>query len=107
MFTATRLIRRSVPAKAQPGLKPNQPKARMKDPTTTMGMLWPGIACARLPTYLPTRGPSAIAPARPMTPPIAWTTPEPAKSTAPWPNPQFLPAWASQPPPQTQLAKTP
>jgi len=32
------------------------------------------------------------------------TTPEPAKSTAPWPSPQFLPACASQPPPHTQFA---
>jgi hypothetical protein len=40
-----------------------------------------------------------------MIPPIACTTLEPAKSTAPWPSPQFFPACASHPPPHTQLAK--
>ena len=55
-------------------------------------------------SYLPMRGPMTIAPASAMTPPIACTTPEPAKSTAPWPSPQFMPPCASQPPPQTQFA---
>ena len=97
-------MRRSVPARVEPGLKPNQPKARMNVPITTIGMLWPGKACGLPLTYLPMRGPIARPPARAMIPPMACTTPEPAKSTAPCPKPQFLPAWASQPPPHTQLA---
>src|SRR5215472_10038273 len=39
VFTATTEMRRSVPARLEPGLKPNQPKARMKVPNITMGML--------------------------------------------------------------------
>ena len=61
-------------------------------PRTTIGMLWPGIACGLPSTYLPMRGPMHDR-RRPgaMMPPIACTTPEPAKSTAPWPRPQFMP----------------
>ena len=105
VFTTTKLIRRSVPASVEPGLNPNQPNARMNVPSTTIGMLWPGIGCGfPFLSYLPIRGPSTIAPASPMIPPIACTTPEPAKSTAPWPRPQLMPICASQPPPHTQLA---
>src|SRR5215203_5214515 len=50
------------------------------------------------------RGPIIMAPASAITPPMECTTPDPAKSTAPWPNCQFLPICASQPPPHTQLA---
>ena len=84
VFTTTKLMRRSVPASVEPGLKPNQPKARMKVPSTTIGTLCPGMAFG-LPceSYLPMRGPMTMAPASAMTPPIACTTPEPAKSTAP------------------------
>jgi len=32
------LIRRSVPDNVEPGLNPNQPKARMNVPSTTIGM---------------------------------------------------------------------
>ena len=39
-------MRKSVPASVEPGLKPNQPKARMNVPSTTIGTLWPGIALA-------------------------------------------------------------
>ena len=37
-------MRRSVPARVEPGLNPNQPKARMNVPATTIGTLCPGIA---------------------------------------------------------------
>ena len=42
-----------------PGLKPNQPSHRIKQPMVAAVMLWPGIACG-LPSaeYLPMRGPS-------------------------------------------------
>src|SRR5262245_15943987 len=105
VFTTMKLMRRSVPASVEPGLNPNQPNARMNVPSTTIGMLWPGIALG-LPclSYLPMRAPTTIAPASPISPPIPCTTPDPAKSTAPWPRPQFRPACASQPPPHTQLA---
>src|SRR5881396_2096933 len=78
----------------------------MKQPRTPIGMLWPGIGFA-VPSllYLPIRGPSTIAPASAVTPPTMCTTDEPAKSTWPCPRPKFLPSWASQPPPHTQLAK--
>ena len=71
-----------------------------------MGMWWAGITCAFPLMYFPMRGPMTIAPASAMTPPMACTTPEPAKSTAPWPHFQLMPDWASQPPPHTQLAYT-
>jgi len=38
VFTATTPIRKSVPARVEPALNPNQPKARMKQPTTAIGM---------------------------------------------------------------------
>src|SRR5262249_32631413 len=105
VFTTMKLMRRSVPANVEPGLKPNQPKARINVPRQTRGTLCPGIACG-LPceSYFPIRAPRTIAPASAMMPPMACTTPEPAKSTAPCPRPQLTPPWASQPPPQTQLA---
>src|SRR4029077_1606668 len=92
VFTATTAMRRSVPASVEPGLNPNQPKARMKVPSATIGTSCPGIAFG-LPceSYLPNRGPRINAPARAITPPIECTTPEPAKSTAPWPKPQLTP----------------
>src|SRR2546428_12360864 len=36
-------MRRSDPARVDPGLNPNHPKHRMNVPTSAMGMLWPGI----------------------------------------------------------------
>jgi hypothetical protein len=44
--------------------------------------------------------------ARATEPPIMWTTPEPAKSTAPLPKPAMRPMFWSQPPPQTQFPAT-
>src|SRR5262249_9710943 len=105
VFTTMKLMRRSVPASVDPGLNPNQPNANMNAPSTTAITLWPGIAwgfpCA---SYLPMRAPMQIAPASAMRPPMPWTTPEPAKSTAPCPRPQLIPPCASQPPPQSQFA---
>ena len=43
VLTATTAMRRSVPASVEPGLKPNQPKARMNVPSSAIGMWWPGI----------------------------------------------------------------
>ena len=105
VFTATTAMRVSVPASVEPALKPNQPKARMKVPSTTMEMLWPGMALT-LPSlpYLPMRGPSLRARKKAITPPVMCTTELPAKSTWPWPSPKFLPSVDSQPPPHTQLA---
>ncbi len=84
VLTATELMRRLPLADApsvEPGLKPNQPNARMKHPSSTIVMSWPGIALA-FPSrvYLPMRGPMMMPIARAVSPPTAWTTPEPAKS---------------------------
>jgi len=70
VLTAMTAMRRSPPASVLPGLKPNQPNARMKHPSTPIGMLWPGIGLAEPSLlYLPMRGPSTIAPASAVTPP--------------------------------------
>ena len=72
----------SVAANVEAALKPNQPNSRMNVPSMAIGMWWPG-APRGLPSLpnLPMRGPSTMAPASAATPPTAWTTPEPAKST--------------------------
>ena len=44
VLTATTPMRRSPPASVEPGLKPNQPNARMNVPAIAIGMSWPGIA---------------------------------------------------------------
>ena len=82
VFRATTAKRVSVTANVEAALKPNQPNSRMNVPSMAIGMWWPGRARG-VPSlaYLPMRGPSTIAPARPATPPTACTTPEPAKST--------------------------
>ena len=105
VLTATTPIRRSVPARVDPALNPNQPKARMKQPTIAIGMWCPGIAFG-VPSLLnlPRRGPSILAPTKASTPPVMWTTEEPAKSTWPCPRLKLLPSLASQPPPHTQFA---
>src|SRR5258708_28663895 len=65
----------------EPGLNPNQPNARIKQPSRTSTMSWPGMATG-LPSRVnfPMRGPSIIARANAPSPPTACTTPEPAKS---------------------------
>ena len=77
-------------------MKPNQPNQRMKTPSPTSGMLWPGITFG-FPSgpYLPWRGPSRSNAAKAPVAPIRWTTVEPAKSCIP----KFF---ASQPPPKIQ-----
>ena len=84
VFTATELMRRLPFADApsvEPGLKPNHPNARMKQPSSTIVMSWPGIGFA-LPSrvYLPIRGPIRMPIASAVTPPTECTTPDPAKS---------------------------
>src|SRR6185503_4720818 len=110
VFTATELMRRLPLPEAprvEPGLNPNQPKARIKQPVRTMTMSWPIIAFG-LPwrVYLPRRGPMIIDMASALKPPTACTTPEPAKSQYPLPRLKLVPRLASQPPPQAQLANT-
>ena len=51
-----------------------QPSARYGPASPSVGPVNRICRCA---------GPITMAPARPIMPPIAWTTPEPAKSTAP------------------------
>src|SRR5262249_14787296 len=107
VFTAIDPIRRlpfpDAPS-VEPGLKPNQPKARMKQPVRTSTMSCPMIAfdfpCR---VYLPIRGPQMIDSASALRPPTAWTTPDPAKSQYPFPSPKLPPRLASQPLPHAQL----
>ncbi len=82
VLTATRVNLGSVTAKVEAALNPNHPNSRMNVPSMAMGMWWPGRARG-LPSLpnLPSRGPSTIAPASAAIPPMACTTPEPAKST--------------------------
>src|ERR1700691_4994761 len=82
VFTATTEIRRSVAPSVDPGLKPIQPKSRMKVPVTTYTRLCAGKARG-FPSfpYLPSRGPRMTARAIAQKPPTAWTTVDPAKST--------------------------
>src|SRR3954467_9597113 len=105
--TATLGTRPSVAARVDPALNPNQPNDRISVPSTTIGMLCPGMALAE-PSLLnlPIRGPRIKAPASAVTPPVMWTTLDPAKSMWPLPSPKFVPRSASQPPPQTQQPKT-
>ena len=84
VFTAIEPMRRLPLPEApsvEPGLKPNQPNARMKQPVSTSTMSCPMMAFG-LPVrvYLPMRGPMIIDNARAVMPPTACTTPEPAKS---------------------------
>jgi hypothetical protein len=83
--TATMPMRRlpePLAPSVEPGLKPNQPNARMKVPMAAMFRLWPGKTLEEPSLlYLPRRGPNTIAPPRAANPPTIWTTPEPAKST--------------------------
>src|SRR4051794_4678915 len=97
----------SVAANVDAALKPNQPNSRMNVPSIAIGMWWPGMARG-LPSLpnLPMRGPSTSAPASAATPPTAWTTPDPAKSTYPKPRFMLLPSCESHPPPQVQPANS-
>src|SRR5215471_20488456 len=104
VLTATIEIRRSVLPNVEPGLKPIQPNNRMSVPMTAYPRLWPGKARTE-PSfrYFPMRGPRIIASASAIHPPVACTTPDPAKSTAPWPHPSELPSWDSHPPPHIHI----
>ncbi len=55
VLTATTAMRRSVAASDEPGLKPNQPNARMNVPSMTIGMLCGTIGFTSLPfaSYFP------------------------------------------------------
>ena len=82
VFTATTVKRRSVAANVDAALKPNQPNSRMNVPSIAIGML-----CAGKRTRLAVGPELADASTEherareAATPPIACTTPEPAKST--------------------------
>ena len=80
VFTATDMTYPSA-ASSEPGLNPNHPSQSMKTPMTVNTMLCPGIARG-LPasSYLPIRGPRALAPMNAATPPVRCTIPDPAKS---------------------------
>ena len=82
VFVATVANCTSSAENVEAALKPNQPNSRMNVPSMAIGMWWPGRARG-VPSApnLPMRGPSTLAPARAATPPTAWTTPLPAKST--------------------------
>src|SRR6188768_3814485 len=84
VLTATEEARRPpLPDRASvdPGLNPNHPNARMKQPHSTHMMSCPGMALG-LPSrvYFPMRGPRMSAHASAVSPPTECTTPDPAKS---------------------------
>src|SRR3989338_4281455 len=82
-----------------PGLTPNQPSHRMKQPIVASERLWPGMGFTPpFSSYLPKRGPSTSTPASAAQPPTECTTVEPAKSQKP--------SVASHPPPQIQCPVT-
>ncbi len=82
-----------------PGLNPNHPSQRIRQPSVAEVMLWPGIGLTwPFGRYLPRRGPSTMTPASAAHPPMLWTTVEPAKSRKP--------CDASQPPPHAQWPPT-
>src|SRR5947209_6421337 len=90
-----------------PGLNPNQPKARMKQPIRTADMSCPMIGLAEPSRLnLPMRGPTIRHTASAVSPPTECTTPEPAKSAYPLPNPRLVPSCDNQPPPHAQLANS-
>src|SRR3989442_12941378 len=107
VLTAMEPIRRAPFPEAPrvlPGLNPNQPKARMKQPINTAEISCPIIGLlepSRL--NLPMRGPMIRHTAKAVIPPTACTTPEPAKSQYPLPRPRLVPSCESQPPPQAKL----
>src|SRR5262249_6376090 len=104
VLTATIEMRRSLEPNVEPGLKPIHPKRRTSVPMTAYPRWCPGKA-RTLPSFLyfPMRGPRIIARARAIQPPVACTTPEPAKSTAPWPHPIEFPSCDNQPPPHIHM----
>src|SRR3954469_22455468 len=110
VFTATDPMRRQPAADAPsvlPGLNPNQPNARMKQPISTAEMSCPMIGLAEPSRLnLPMRGPTIRHTASAVSPPTECTTPDPAKSAYPWLCPRLLPSCDSHPPPQAQLAKS-
>ena len=77
------------PSHAAAPLKPYQPNHRMKQPSAPRVMEWPGMALTflTLPApsliYLPSRGPTMIAPISAVIPPTEWIAAEPAKSWKP------------------------
>src|SRR3989442_5127683 len=108
--TATVAIRR-LPLEEHPsvvpGLTPNQPNARMKQPIRTAEMSCPMIGLAEPSRLnLPMRGPTIRPTASAVSPPTECTTPEPAKSAYPLPSPRLVPSWESHPPPHAQLANS-
>src|SRR5271157_2424803 len=108
VFTAIEPMRRLPLPEApsvEPGLNPNQPKARIRQPVMTSTISWASMTCG-LPARenLPIRGPRIMAMAKALRPPTACTTPDPAKSQYPLPSPKLAPRFASHPPPQAQFA---
>ena len=82
-------------ASCEPALKPNHPTHNMKTPNAPKAKLCPGMTFD-LPEaeYLPSLGPTTIAPANATHAPTECTTVEPAKS--------WNPISDNQPPPQIQ-----
>src|SRR5947209_20336314 len=106
VFTAIDPIRRLPFAEAPkvlPGLNPNHPKARIKQPINTAEISWPMIALLE-PSRLnfPFRGPMINATANAVNPHTACTNPEPAKSQYPVPKHLLGPLGASHPPAHAQ-----
>ena len=88
-FTATRPLILPI-SWALITLNPNQPTARIQEPSARNGIDEGGCALTRPSrVYRPLRGPRKRTAIRPIQPPTAWTTIDPAKSWKFSPN-QFL-----------------
>ncbi len=89
MVVVRKMDARDVLSQAAAPLKPYQPNQRMKQPRAPRVMEWPGMAFTFLTfpslllIYLPSLGPTIMAPIRAVTPPTECMAAEPAKSWKP------------------------
>ena len=83
-----------------PGLKPNQPNQRMKQPIVAAVMLWPGMACDLAVGAVLADARAEHDDAQPGRPNRRWSAPASSRRN------QEAPVAASQPPPQIQCPTT-
>jgi len=88
VLAATMAMRTVASVQGRSGVETEPAKSQDERAHHGHGQIVPGIAAmVSSRRYLPTRGPSTIAPAKAVIPPVICTTDEPAKSTWPCPSP--------------------